>query len=37
MEEIRVEEINEINGIQERRLRLEGRLWRMITSVTIVA
>jgi len=29
--EISVEEIKAIDGIQERRLRLEGRLWRIIT------
>jgi len=31
IEEISVEEIKAINGIQENRLRLEERLWRIIT------
>jgi len=31
IEEISIEEIKVIDGIQERRLRLEGRLWRIIT------
>jgi len=31
IEEISVKEIKAIDGIQERRMRLEGRLWRIIT------
>jgi len=31
IEEINVEEMKAIDGIQERRLRLEGRLWRIIS------
>jgi len=31
VEEINVEEMKAIDGIQERRLRLEGRFWRIIS------
>jgi len=31
IEEINVEEMKAIDGIQERRLRLEGRFWRIIS------